>query len=138
MLPQTAVNLPNFGGVKNVIDKVVVQSKKSLIELTNVNNYGQYSGLTEAYSNNKDEYPKKPLIRSLSCGTHQRTMGRRMLSACPTRVGGGESAAISANDRSQGQHFSIPIQVDLLGKQKNSFITDANNITYSWTEGTGW
>ena len=70
MLPQTALNLPNWGGIKNVIDKVVVQSKKSLIELTSVNNYGQYSGITECYNNNGDDYLRSPITNALACGTH--------------------------------------------------------------------
>ena len=38
----TAVNIPNWGGIKNVIDKVVIQSKKSQVELTSAINYAQY------------------------------------------------------------------------------------------------
>ncbi len=116
MIPQTALNLPNWGGIKNVIDKVVVQSKKSLIELTSVNNYGQYSGITECYNNNGDDYLRSPITNALACGTHATNSNRRLLSA--SLAGANEAVSLSsANDRMIGQFFSIPIAVDLLGGQ---------------------
>ncbi len=137
MVPQTALNLPNWGGVKNVIDKVVVQSKKSLIELTSINNYGQYVGLTEAYNNNDDDYRGIPVIKSLSAGNHAKDLNRRLLTCCSYNGGdtrtnnpavnpgsatfsgnaGMDSLSGGANDRMIGQFFSIPIQIDLLGQQ---------------------
>ena len=39
MTPETAINLPNHGGVHNVIDKVVIQTKKTNTELVNIHNY---------------------------------------------------------------------------------------------------
>jgi hypothetical protein len=139
MLPQTALNLPNWGGVKNVLDKVVVQSKKSLIELTSVNNYGQYAGMTECYNNNGDDYLIGPLTNSLSGGGLAKHINRRLLTAA-TAVGdtniqtngtvaqadqgsGFGSLRGGANDRMVGQFFSIPIQIDLLGAQ-NLFLDD--------------
>ncbi len=122
MLKQTGINLPNWGGVKNVIDKVVVQSKKSLIELTQVNNYGQYTALTEAYSHNTDDYLIEPLTKSLSGGTNAARLNRRML-ACAT-IGDNQAHSIkTANDRMIGQFFSIPIQVDLMN-QETLFLDD--------------
>ncbi len=118
MLPQTALNLPNWGGVKNCIDKVVLQSKKSLIELSSVNNYGQYVGLTEAYNNNEDDYIVKPLINSLSGGTHSEYVNRRMLSAAAYQVGDTEAHGLrEVNSKYIGQFFSIPIQLDLMNQQ---------------------
>lgn len=121
MIPATAVNLPNWGGVKNVIDKVVIQSKKSLIELTNVNNYGQYSGITEAYNNNDIEYLQKPLIRNLASGANAKHVNRRMLTCANTTTA--NESAMGTNSKYQGQFFSMPLQVDLLGGQ-NLFLDD--------------
>ncbi len=127
MLKQTAINLPNWGGVQNVLDKVVIQSKKSLIELTSVHNYGQYSGITECYNNNDDDYLISPLTKSLSGGAHATHINRRLLTcsnasapAVPMVAGTGSgprSLSGGSNDRMIGQFFSIPIKVDLLGGQ---------------------
>jgi len=123
MISQTAINLANWGGVQNCIDKVVVQSKKSLIELTSVNNYGQYVGLAEAYSNNGDDYLVKPNIQSLSCGTHADKQNRRMITAATSTAGNAPSLKDGANDRMIGQFFSVPIKIDLMGDE-NLFLDD--------------
>ena len=124
MLQQTALNIPNWGGIQNVIDKVVVQSKKSLIELSSVNNYGQYSGLTEAYNHNADDYRHVPLTKSLSAGDQAHATNRRMLTASSSlQANGMESMAGGANDRMIGQFFSMPIKIDLLGGS-NLFLDD--------------
>lgn len=124
MLPQTALNLPNWGGVHNVIDKVVVQSKKSLIELTSVNNYGQYSALTECYNNNEDDYLISPPIKSLSAGVNANFLNRRLLTcASPLNANGMTSLSGSYNDKNIGQFFSVPIKIDLLGGE-NLYLDD--------------
>ena len=118
MLPQTALNLNCWGGVKNCIDKVVIQSKKSLIELTSANNYGGFVSLTEAYNNNGDDYIISPLTNSLSTGTNAKHINRRMLTCSNATAGSGMvSLSGGANDRMIGQFFSIPIRIDLLGQQ---------------------
>ncbi len=122
MIPATALNLPNWGGVKNVIDKVVVQSKKSLIELTQVNNYGQYAALTEAYSNSADDYLIEPQTKALANGVNAKHANRRMLPCAA--VGDNQAHSIKdTNNRMIGQFFSIPIQVDLMN-QESLFLDD--------------
>ena len=59
---RTALNIPNWGGIKNVVDKVVIQSKKSLVEISSANNYSQFEGLVEAYHYNKDDYIIRTII----------------------------------------------------------------------------
>ena len=117
MLPQTAINLPNWGGVKNIIDKVVIQSKKSLIELSSVNNYGGYVSMLEAYNNNIDDYAISPLTHSLSAGNNAKHTNRRMLTCATSTAAGSTALSGGANDKNIGQSFSIPIQIDLLGNQ---------------------
>lgn len=117
MIEATALNLPNWGGVKNVIDKVVLQSKKSLIELSSVNNYGQYVGLTEAYNNNEDDYLYTPLIKSLSAGPNADLVNRRMLTAGLAANNEVAEYRGDVNNRMIGQFFSIPIQLDLMNQQ---------------------
>lgn len=107
----TAVNIPNWGGMKNVIDKVVIQSKKSQVELTSAINYAQYESLSECYANNEDDYRTSPLCRSLNSGKNSEFTNRRMVrsadaGACPSLV--------DKNDKNVGQFFSIRINLDLL------------------------
>lgn len=116
MSKQTALNMNNWGGIKNVVDKVIIQSKKSLIELSSAINYGQYVSLNEAYANNKIDYLKVPLNRALSMGANADLSNRRVLFAPKhdTIANGGFESLSSSNDRMVGQFFSIPISVDLL------------------------
>ena len=108
---RTALNIPNWGGIKNVIDKVVIQSKKSLVEISSANNYSQFEGLVEAYHYNQDDYLHTPLSRSLASGANADNINRKVLASAaaatfPTIDG--------TQDRMVGQHFSIKINTDLL------------------------
>lgn len=130
---ESNVNLPNWGGVKNIIDKVVVQSKKTLIEISTANNYNQYTSLQEVYSNNEVDYLQVPYIRALTTGKNAGKTNRK-INNCPRfdatmatadkdgKVGGNFSSGANGgmgslsgdNDRMIGHFFSIPINVDLL------------------------
>lgn len=123
---ETALNIPNWGGVKNMVDKVIIQSKKSLIELTSAINYGGFVSISECYTNNKVDYLNAPLCRGLASGPNADLVNRRMLGAAKAGTGGtfGFGSLSSSNDREVGQHFSIPIQVDLLNIQ-DLFLDDS-------------
>lgn len=107
----TAVNIPNWGGMKNVIDKIVLQSKKSQVELTSAINYAQFESLGECYSNNSDDYLNTPLTRALTTGKNSEYTNRRMV-----RSGDQANlpAVVDANDKNVGQFFSIRLNLDLL------------------------
>ncbi len=105
----TAINYPNWGGIKNCIDKVVIQSKKSQVELTSAINYAQFESLGECYSNNKEDYKQSPLNRSLNSGVDSEFTNRRMV-----RNTAGGNAVVDLNDKNVGQFFSIRINLDLL------------------------
>ena len=105
----SCVNYPNWGGIKNCIDKVVIQSKKSQVELTSAINYAQFESLGECYSNNKEDYKQSPLNRSLNAGVDSEYTNRRMVR---NTVGG--NAIVDSNDKNVGQFFSIRINLDLL------------------------
>lgn len=111
MTKRTALNIPNWGGIKNVIDKVVIQSKKSLVEVSSAINYSQFEGLVEAYHYNKDDYIHTPLSRSLASGANADLVNRKVLSAVNHVAVG---SIPNAQDRMVGQHFSIKINTDLL------------------------
>ena len=112
MTRATGTNIPNWGGVKNVIDKVVVQSKKSQVELTSAINYAQYEGMLECYTHNKEDYLESPLCRALSSGANADFINRRVIrSADPatiTNLPGG------VNSKYIGTPFSIRLNLDLL------------------------
>lgn len=108
---RTALNIPNWGGIKNVVDKVVIQSKKSLVEISSANNYSQFEGLVEAYHYNKDDYIHTPLSRSLASGANADFVNRKVLSAAAPAT---FATLDGTQDRMVGQHFSIKINTDLL------------------------
>tara|TARA_R110002073_G_scaffold88504_2_gene210021 strand:- start:2602 stop:4122 length:1521 start_codon:yes stop_codon:yes gene_type:complete len=107
----TQIKTSNWGGVKNVIDKVVLHSKKSLIELTSAINYSQYEALLECYSNNDEDYKQSPLNRGLSGGRKaeftQIKTSRAVNQAAMGNIDG-------YNDKYVGQFFSIRINTDLM------------------------
>tara|TARA_R110000823_G_scaffold239821_8_gene364959 strand:+ start:2934 stop:4463 length:1530 start_codon:yes stop_codon:yes gene_type:complete len=107
----TAVNIPNWGGIKNVIDKVVIQSKKSQVELTSAINYAQYESLHECYTHNEDDYRGSPLSRNLTSGKNSEFTNRRMVRSADPAL---QPAIADANDKNIGQFFSISINLDLL------------------------
>ena len=111
MTEETAVNIPNHGGVHNVIDKVVIQTKKTNTELVNIHNYSSYASLREAYTNNDEDYlwgvaPN----RSLALGAHANHQNRLMnIIADKTD----QDLKIN-NNKEIGVHFSIKLDIDML------------------------
>ena len=111
MTAETATNLPNHGGVHNVNDKVVIQTKKTNTELVNIHNYSAYSSLREAYTNNDEDYlwgvaPN----RSLALGAHSNHQNRLMnIIADKTK----QELKIN-NNKEIGVHFSIKLDIDML------------------------
>jgi len=107
----TSANIPNYGGVHNVIDKVVIQSKKSNTELTSINNYSMNASLMEAYSHNNDDYVWGDVdVSSMAQGKDAVFSNRKMnLSANNTTM-----ALNNSTDKQIGQHFGIKLEVDML------------------------
>ncbi len=111
MTAETATNLPNHGGVHNVIDKVVIQTKKTNTELVNIHNYSAYSSLREAYTNNDEDYlwgvaPN----RSLALGAHANHQNRLM-----NIIADKASQELKINNNKEiGVHFSIKLDIDML------------------------
>jgi len=93
-------NLSNLGGVHNCIDKVVVKSKKSSIELVNDPNYSQQTAVKQGLSNNKGDFLRSPLNRTLGSGNNADLLNRRLV-----------------NQQEKGQDFSIKLNVPFLGVQ---------------------
>ena len=109
--PQCATNLGNFGGIHNCIDKIVISSKKSKVELVNESHYSQYTALRQGTSSNKDEFLRQNLMRSQSTGNNCDLVNRRMVSSVNTAV-------FTATDARQvGNFFSMKLNIPMLSLQ---------------------
>lgn len=107
----TSANIPNFGGVHNVIDKIVIQSKKSNTELSNTTNYSMNASLMEAYRNGADDYAYgEPSNQSLAQGYNAINSNRRV------NINADQAAQAlgSPSNKQIGQMFSIKLEVDML------------------------
>jgi len=114
MTLETTVNYSNHGGVHNAIDKVVIQTKKTNTELVNIQNYGAYASLREAYTNNAEGYLWGNVsCRSLANGQHAHQINRRMNIIADTA----EQALGTANNKQVGVPFSISLDIDMLNSQ---------------------
>tara|TARA_R110002096_G_scaffold93586_4_gene210974 strand:- start:2207 stop:3763 length:1557 start_codon:yes stop_codon:yes gene_type:complete len=107
---ETACNMPNHGGVHNVIDKVVIQTKKTNTELINIHNYPAYSSLREAYTNNDEDYLWGNVAnRSLAQGNNANLVNRRMNVVADKTA----QDLKTNNNRLIGVPFSIKLDIDL-------------------------
>ena len=108
--PSTACNFPNHGGVQNVIDKVVIQTKKTNTELINIHNYPAYSSLREAYTNNDEDYLWGVAAnRTLAQGTHADLTNRRMNIVADKTA----QQLKTNNNKNLGVPFSLKLDIDL-------------------------
>lgn len=103
-VPVGASLLP-FGGVHNMIDKIVIQSKKNNVELISETNYAQFRSIKEAYSYNIEDYRRVPFCRSLGSGLNSQYTTRHVMTS--------SGFAFTPADET-GQYFSIHLDVSLL------------------------
>ncbi len=107
----TSANIPNFGGVQACIDKVVIQSKKSNVELSNTTNYSMNASLMEGYRNSQRDYAYgEPANQALSQG-HNATNSNRRYNVNADQAA---QALSSPANKQIGQHFSMKLEVDML------------------------
>lgn len=106
ILQATAVNFPNFGGVHNFLEKVVVESKKSKLELVNDTTYGTYASLLEANKYSEDDYKRVPLNTTCASGINADKLTRRMV------ISGSSDSTQPGADK--GQYFNLKLQVGML------------------------
>lgn len=107
------MNTSNWNGVSSVIDKVVIQSKKTQTELSSVINYSLHDALKMGLSNNEDDYKQSPLVRNLACGSRHGDVCRHLVNM--PNVADIHTNAIS--EKWFGQFFSFKIDVALLRAQ---------------------
>jgi len=110
---QNCVNTSNWNGVASVIDKVVVQSKKTQTELQTIINYSAYNALKMGHNNNTDDYLQSPCIRNLCAGSNDSWIKRHLINT-PTPA---ECRIGNLNEKFAGQFFSFKLDVSLLQSQ---------------------
>ena len=123
---QTNLNISPWAGVENVIERVMVQTKKSNVELMTHNNYPMYVNLKKAYHNNERDYLNSPLTRSLAAGINNGLTNRHgVVAPNATKDTPGVMTNISNfNDINFGQFFSFKIDTSLLNNQKPLHLGD--------------
>jgi hypothetical protein len=109
MNPETATNYSPFGGVHNFLQKVVIESKKSKVELVNDSNYGIGASLNEMNKFNEDEYKRVPLCTSLALGGNADLVTRRLITVSNTTNG--------TSSNNIGQYFTINFDIGLFKNQ---------------------
>tara|TARA_R110000823_G_scaffold191906_6_gene323554 strand:- start:43 stop:1551 length:1509 start_codon:yes stop_codon:yes gene_type:complete len=113
MRKQMVVNKSNFNGVASVIDKVVIQSKKTQTELSTIINYSAYNSLKMGNKYSQDDYYNEPFIRNVCAGVASGLVDRHTNNMPPIN----ESRLTSYDDKYAGTFFSIPLDVALLQSQ---------------------
>jgi hypothetical protein len=74
----TGTNIPQWCGVEGSISKVVMQSKKTRVEISQVLQYPEYVSLREAYVKNKEDYLTTSNAQNLASGADAEFVSRRM------------------------------------------------------------
>jgi hypothetical protein len=123
---QTNLNISPWAGVENAIERVMVQTKKSSVELMTHNNYPMYVNLKKAYHNNERDYLNSPLTRSLASGINNGLTNRHGVVApnATHNTAGVMSNITNFNDINFGQFFSFKIDTSLLNNQKPLHLGD--------------
>ena len=106
-------NFSNWNGIQSVIDKVVIQSKKSQQELQTIINYSQYDALKMGHAHNTDDYRQSPMMRSFASGD-KTGFTTRHINNMPTIA---ETNMSGIGDKFYGQFFSVKLDVALLKSQ---------------------
>lgn len=108
-----AINTSNWNGVASVIDKVVIQSKKTQTELSTIINYSAFNALKMGHQNNNEDYQQSALIRNMCAGSKHGFVNRH-LNNIPAI---GETPSNDVSDKFIGQFFSFKLDVALLKAQ---------------------
>jgi len=113
IVQQNCLNKSNWNGVQSVIDKVVVQSKKTQTELQTIINYAPYNALKMGYSHNEDDYRQVPSMRTLCAGARSGFVDRHFNNTAT--VSEGRLSGLS--DKFMGHFFSMKLDIALLQSQ---------------------
>jgi hypothetical protein len=119
----TSANISNFGGMQNAIDSLVIQSKKSKIELSNNVSYATNASLLDAYRNEVKDYAYgSESNQSLAQGYDAVHSNRLYNLSANYDTNGNGGFELSPTDKNIGQHFSIQIEDSMF--QSDVYIGD--------------
>ncbi len=74
----TGTNIPQWCGVEGALSKVVMQSKKTRVEISQILQYPEYVTLQESYVKNKEDYMTTSNSQNLASGAEAEFVSRRM------------------------------------------------------------
>jgi hypothetical protein len=112
-------NVSNWGGFQNVMNKVLVQSKKSNVELSNVQNYPAYQNIRAGNSHNRKDYLVSPLTRNAANGIEGDVCRHSVVMPNATANASGDMTNLTNfTDENFGQPFSMKIETTLTSGSK--------------------
>jgi hypothetical protein len=119
----TSINANPWAGVQSTISKVMVQSLKSPVELSNQVNYSNYCSVYDAHRFNENDYKDLPFIKHGCSGENSQFTNRHFnISPDATNVGVGTMTNLtqgSINDPAFGQFVSMKIKNPILSNSAN-------------------
>jgi hypothetical protein len=120
LIKNSNLNISPWAGVENVIERVMVQTKKSSVELMTHNNYPMYVNLKNGWTHNDEDYLISPLTRYLASGTKAGEVNRHEVTMpnATNNNAGVMSNLENFNDQNYGHFFSFKIDTSLLNNRK--------------------
>ena len=120
LIKNSNLNVSPWGGVENVIERVMVQTKKSSVELMTHNNYSMYVNVKNGYTHNDQDYLVSPLTRYLASGVKAGEINRHELTMpnATSAAAGVMTNLENFNDQNFGHFFSFKIDTSLLNNRK--------------------
>ena len=119
----TSVNYNAWAGVQSTISKVMIQSLKSPVELSNQVNYSNYCSVYDAHRFNENDYKDLPLIKHACSGQNSQFTNRHFNispDASSTTVNTMTNLTQGGiNDPSFGQFVSMKIKNPILSNSAN-------------------
>lgn len=123
MSEATNINYNGWAGAQSLISKVMVQSLKSPVELSNQVNYSNYVSVREAHTYNDEDYKQYPLIKQAAGGVHAQYTNRHfnILPDATNAVVGTMTNLTQGyfNDPAYGQFVSMKIKNPILSNKTN-------------------
>jgi hypothetical protein len=117
----TSINSNSWGGAQSVISKIMVQSLKSPVELSNQVNYSNYCSVYDANRYNENDYKDVPYIKHGCSGVNSQYTNRHFnISPDATATATGTMTNITGflNDSAVGQYVSMQIKNPILSNSR--------------------
>lgn len=109
-------NISNWGGVSNMIKRVVVQSKKTSVNVSENRNYPMYVNARTAWTHSKDDFLVSPLLRTAASGTYANDLNRKASTMAAANAMANVGPTLTALH--YGKPFSFKLETALLDNVK--------------------